>query len=272
MFQQTTESVSPKFFPSISEREISEDFFFDSKSKENQVSLSPDHSSTTDHIMSSEANLLSDLSCLTELIDEGQLTTEGFGNSFTETEHENILHTELDRNLQTNFSWPDNSEVQTRQTDYEISRKRRMNYGEQEVSKNLNKAALQAKINREKKKKYMKELEEQNSFLQKENSILKTRERKFEETLRILRKEVLYLRSVLENESQLAKIIKNLDQPVRLTKAFEVSKRAVDGDHEYAKPSNIKRKAFNNGICLHVKNDEITMEFCRECSDISNFS
>lgn len=267
MFHQISESESPMLLQSMTERGVSEDFYDDQVEENDQVSLSPDYNYPADSALSFNTDLLSNLSCLSDLFNESQMTTQDFDKESGEINVCPLNNRNLGKSM---VSWPEKSMQETLDIDGKCNgflRKRKLENGEDDDVKSPNKAAIQAKLNREKKKKYIKALEEENNELRKENLMLKSKEKKFEMTLSVLKKEALYLRSVLENESQLAKILKNLNQPVRLTRKFKMQNTVVE-DHDNRKSK--KRKIQSSGICLHVKNDEVTMEFCRQCSELSN--
>ncbi len=147
-----------------------------------------------------------------------------------------------------------------------------------------NKNAIQAKLNREKKKAYIKELEDKVGSLAKENESLKKDSKKFQKERDVLVEEVQYLRNVLANQSKLSSLLKNMNgnvDSVRLSSSYATRKRSADLDHDYngdvPQPPPAKRgrrpaiatatSALSAGVCLHVVNDsDVSLEFCRHCA------
>ncbi len=146
-----------------------------------------------------------------------------------------------------------------------------------------NKNAIQAKINREKKKAYMRELEDKVSSLAKENESLKKDSKKFQKERDVLAEEVQYLRNVLANQSKLSSLLKNINgnvDNVRLSSSYVTRKRSADLDHDYdgEAPRPVAKRgrrpavatatsAISGGVCLHVVNDnDVSIEFCQHCA------
>lgn len=145
---------------------------------------------------------------------------------------------------------------------------------EDEEGPKRNKAAQQAKINREKKKAYIAELESRNEVLAKENKELKVINRKVTSEKESLETEIQYLRSVLANQSTLSKLLQNIPdvKGVRLTTSFSESrKRSADLDHDYGPGkrscSSATATAPSGGVCLHVAGSEASLEFCMSCAN-----
>ena len=143
------------------------------------------------------------------------------------------------------------------------------------------KNAIQARINRQKKKEYMNSLESKVAELSKENEKLKADSSKMTLERDSLSEEVAYLKSVLFNESALAGILKNINNVggVRLTSSFAASRkrRATELDHDYgARPASKRSRvvtkdvAASGGVCLHVDKDSTSLEFCSRCSKMAN--
>ncbi|XP_060078076.1 uncharacterized protein LOC132557585 isoform X2 [Ylistrum balloti] len=135
------------------------------------------------------------------------------------------------------------------------------------------KNAVQAKINREKKKIFIKNLEDTVKELRFENDNLKQNQTRMEECQRILEDEVHYLKSVLANQSALSSLLQNIPnvQNVTLSTSFNRRKRGANDDHDYVEqPVNAKRAKRNSskaGVCLHVDNGHASLEFCSHCSE-----
>lgn len=135
------------------------------------------------------------------------------------------------------------------------------------------KNAIQAKINREKKKNYIKGLEDEIDSLKEENSSLRDSKAKMEQTVNILEDEVAYLKNIIANQSALSNLLKNIPNVsnVKLSSSFSQRKRAASHDHDYQGP--VKRsKTTTAGVCLHVNNDSASLEFCSKCSVMAEAS
>lgn len=141
------------------------------------------------------------------------------------------------------------------------------------------KNAQQAKINREKKKLYIKNLEDDRDNLVKENSKLSSQIGHMTEEMQELQEEVCYLKSVLANASALSGLLKNISnvKDVKLSATFTSRKRGCENDHSYnisngrpAKKACVVRKSFEKaGVCLHVSEGEACLEFCAHCSALA---
>lgn len=137
------------------------------------------------------------------------------------------------------------------------------------------KNAEAARQNRLKKKKYMEDLERDRSRLKADNVIMKTRCTELQTKNKKLETEVAYLRSVLANQSTLASLIKNIPGTpgVNLTSSFS-RKRPSDSSDVGPTTQSSKRPRSNSsnssqmsgGVCLHVSKDNVSLEFCSQCS------
>lgn len=145
------------------------------------------------------------------------------------------------------------------------------------------KNAIAAKLNRQKKKEYVSNLESQVSSLQSENEQLKAWHSKTESLIADLKSEVKYLNNVLANQSTLSTLLHNIPQidNIKLSSSFvmpDVRKRSLvmsdDRDELLYRSSNSKRPKVDTtagnsgiaGVCLHVLNNTASLEFCSECS------
>ncbi|CAH1775780.1 unnamed protein product [Owenia fusiformis] len=131
------------------------------------------------------------------------------------------------------------------------------------------KNAIQAKINREKKKLYVATLENDVTNLKKENETLKVKSVKMEKQMKIMQDEVTYLRNVLANQSTLSALLKNIPNAsdVSLTSSFK-RRYDVENDHGYQKPKHARHS--DGGVCLHVENNKVSLEFCSKCAKLAN--
>ena len=132
------------------------------------------------------------------------------------------------------------------------------------------KNAIAARLNRQKKKEYVNGLESEVGHLKTENTTLKCKCFRMEETVATLSTEVQYLKSVLANQSKLSHILQNIPEVngVRLTGSFRPGKRCREDDFSdnYSSKRVQTVPAQSGGVCLHVVNDVATLEFCSECS------
>ena len=144
---------------------------------------------------------------------------------------------------------------------------------DEETMERNKKNAIQAKINRQKKKAYVEDLELKVSSLARENDSLKKESKKLVKEKSSLEEEVAYLRSVLANQSALSGLLKNIEnvQNVRLTSSFS-RKRSADLDHDYGEKPAVKKPkrsavpAVSGGVCLHVDKNDVSIEFCHHCA------
>ncbi|KAK3104904.1 hypothetical protein FSP39_012948 [Pinctada imbricata] len=135
------------------------------------------------------------------------------------------------------------------------------------------KNAIQAKMNREKKKAYMKSLEEEINDLKVENDELREGQDQLKRANSALEDEVAYLKSVIANQSSLSNLLKNIPsvKNVKLSSSFSRRKRSAVSDHDYELPA--KRTKNMAGVCLHVlDSDNVSLEFCARCSQMSRDS
>ena len=150
------------------------------------------------------------------------------------------------------------------------------------------KAAVQAKINREKKKAYIESLEREKFLLQQENGSLKQRSQRLEKERDELAEEAAYLRRVLFNDSHLAGMLSNIGNtpniklsvrnvpPVSTDSASRKRSCSSENiDHDYSSKSrktsitgaSASAVTAAGGVCLHVHQDNVTVEFCRHCAN-----
>ncbi|XP_062572342.1 uncharacterized protein LOC134234310 isoform X2 [Saccostrea cucullata] len=128
------------------------------------------------------------------------------------------------------------------------------------------KNAVQAKINREKKKAYIKSLEDEVEELKSENKTLSENCDKLQISHKVMEEELDYLRSVLANQSALSNLLQNIPnvKNVELSSSFSRKRQSIDKDHDY--PTNKRPKLVSGGVCLHVHQDKVSLEFCAKCS------
>ena len=141
------------------------------------------------------------------------------------------------------------------------------------------KNAEAARQNRLKKKKYMEDLEKDRSRLKAENVVLKTKCAEFQNKYKKLDTEVAYLRSVLANQSTLATLIKNIPGTpgVNLSTSFSRKRGGDTASNTNNSSAALSSKRprmdsgsggvrLSGGVCLHVSKDNVSLEFCSQCS------
>ncbi|XP_064611657.1 probable basic-leucine zipper transcription factor D [Liolophura sinensis] len=133
------------------------------------------------------------------------------------------------------------------------------------------KNAQNAKVNREKKKTYIKGLENEVDGLKTENNSLKEEAKALRKEKCALEEEVSYLKSVLANESSLSALLQNIPsvKKVKLSSSFLSSKRNAEEDHDY---KGAAKKLRKGGVCLHVEGENVSLEFCSRCAKMASKS
>jgi len=158
------------------------------------------------------------------------------------------------------------------------------------VTLECTKNAIQARVNRQKKKAYISGLEQEVETLQNENERLHSEFSTVKERADSLNREVDYLRAVLYNQSALAGLIKNIngvDTVDLMTSSCSsasqsLRKRSSSDDHDYGQgekrsrsmstgstQNNVKNQS-TGGVCLHVSNQSLSLEFCHMCAQKSH--
>ena len=131
------------------------------------------------------------------------------------------------------------------------------------------KNAVQAKINREKKKAYIKSLEDEIDSLKMENFAVRNSNKKVVKERDALLEEVEYLKSVIANQSTLSGLLQNIGKVdnVKLTSSFAKQKRSAELDHDYGSSGKrVKKTKTTAGVCLHVDRGNVSIEFCSKCA------
>lgn len=137
------------------------------------------------------------------------------------------------------------------------------------------KNAIIAKRNREKKKQLMEQMESRCDKLSSQNELLDTDNNKLRHRVQTLEEEVFYLKSVLANQSALSNVLsslKSVDQ-IRFSSSFEASKYSKKGMHSSTNQSQRGSAAqlkVSGGICLHVDGNQVSMEMCAKCAQVSS--
>lgn len=134
------------------------------------------------------------------------------------------------------------------------------------------KNAIAARANRQKKKEYMNGLEEQVDSLKSENKTLSERCKELEGTVSDLEQEVVYLKSVLANQSSLSSILRGLPdvKGVSIKSPFITTgnkRRRMDAeDGSDTKKVMSDLPGASGGICLHIAGEVASLELCPQCS------
>lgn len=187
------------------------------------------------------------------------------------TRQNSMLGSNFDLNSPPTTPSSDASQVDTKKMSSSVVDKSRKN-------------AEAARQNRLKKKKYVEELEQDQSKLRAENVVLKTRCTELTTKNRKLETELAYLRSVLANQSTLSTLIKNIPGTpgINLTSSFSRKRPGESADSASSSSSTTpsllpptKRSRggltgsslqHSGGVCLHVSKDSVSLEFCAQCS------
>ncbi|KAE8627859.1 hypothetical protein XENTR_v10007189 [Xenopus tropicalis] len=135
-----------------------------------------------------------------------------------------------------------------------------------------NKNAVAARLNRLRKKEYVRGLENQVTRLSEENKSLQYERKSLCSRVRDLEGEVHYLRAVLANDSALSLVLSRLTGlgGTRLSTSLFSEPHGSGGDHDYALPLTTGRSEQEanegGGVCLHVDRDKLSVEFCAVCA------
>jgi hypothetical protein len=185
--------------------------------------------------------------------------------------------------------FPDSEEEDDEDFEVEAQPKRKSKVG-RKPSKGQNKCmtrnAIAARENRERKKAYIEDMEKKLHISEGENrkmrSIITALTKKNEE----LSDENKYYKGVLANDSKMSQVIKHLAE-VSQIELIGTQMIATKGNHSVEvtvdsktrKSTRIASKAEtqtngyrlkndtdSSGICLHVNNNEVSLEFCAKCS------
>ena len=156
-----------------------------------------------------------------------------------------------------------------------------------------NRNAVMARLNRERKKRYVSNLESEVGNLRKQNTSLLEENQNLKTNMSKCREELAYLRNVLENQSMLSSVIQavsgiagvNMKGIVTASggrnKIDEKTSVSADKDeyacgHKKQELQNEKKyigentsQSFNSkqsGVCLHVQQENVSIAFCHYCS------
>jgi len=133
------------------------------------------------------------------------------------------------------------------------------------------KNAEMARLNRRRKKRYVSNLEAETKSLRVRNKKLMEYKSKSQNQIHELQSEVAYLRSVINNDSMISSVLKSISNnpDVELKKQnlfknkFTNMTSSISGKHG---PSSENQREFNGGVCLHISNNKVGLEFCSSCN------
>lgn len=142
------------------------------------------------------------------------------------------------------------------------------------VSGHMSKNAVLARENRRKKKEYVTSLEQQIQDLSGDKQTLKRKLADAESQVDELQQEVEYLRSVIANETTIGSLLKNIPSAASISMKTR-SKISTGGskrsriDHDYLSVQRQDVSTPTPGVCLHVAEKVVSIEFCKKCNDNS---
>ena len=125
------------------------------------------------------------------------------------------------------------------------------------------KNAEMAKMNRQRKKRYISNLEEEVKSLRGRNKKLAHLKSKQESEIKTLQDEVVYLMSVIRNQTKLSTVLRAVSSAGI---SFKES-NSIQSSHNVARHDELTEKSeYSGGVCLHVSEDKISLEFCSNCN------
>lgn len=139
----------------------------------------------------------------------------------------------------------------------------------------INKNAIAARLNRQKKKEYVNGLERKVIIMSTENGALKQENSKLTKRVEELEDETRYLRAVLANESMLAQLLSRLSGVNGMKLSSSLFQGHDSNDHDYALPRKrvkVEEKETSGGVCLHVDKNHVSVEFCTKCAESASTS
>lgn len=155
--------------------------------------------------------------------------------------------------------------------------------------------AEKARENRKNKKIYLHGLEKEVAQLRLEKTALTGKSLRLERRVNELQEEVDYLNSIVANQSMLSKLLERVSVTpgISLSTSFCSSRQPTQADSESQKENTActrrsrkrgctsqefqksnqetannkkRRKGGSGGVCLHVKENKVSLEFCHKCS------
>jgi len=131
------------------------------------------------------------------------------------------------------------------------------------------KNAEMAKINRQRKKRYTSNLEAEVKSLRGRNEKLTHLKNKQESKIKTLQDEVLYLMSVIRNQTKLSSVLRAVSSvpgiSIGNSSTTELPPNAEQLSGKTG-PDCIEKLEYSGGVCLHVSEDKVSLEFCSNCN------
>lgn len=152
------------------------------------------------------------------------------------------------------------------------------------MDKSMSKNAIAARENREKKKQYIQGLERENAQLKLNEKHLKSDILEKDNTIAALTERVCYLEGVINNKTEIGSLIKSIRNTPGIKSIStsigcnSVATRGNARGGSRASTSNYDENDAcqawkeqippkdKNGICLHVVNGNLSLEYCPTCS------
>lgn len=151
------------------------------------------------------------------------------------------------------------------------------------ADRSMSKNAIAARENREKKKQYVSNLEQKVERLEEENSKKDVLLDTFKKNQEALVCEVQYLRACLANSTEISAVINSVKRIPNFkqvttsmginSKNQENRKRCLKSGNEENEASPARKRriqaltgADKAGICVHVSDGSVSLEFCAQCS------
>jgi len=150
-----------------------------------------------------------------------------------------------------------------------------------DYDKSMSKNAIAARENREKKKAYIQGLEDKVAKLERDNKRLVQDKEIQDKRIESLASEVSYLRGILSNVDEISSLIRSVKRTPGIssvTTSFgsNLRSKARGHDNENVRPiaTSMSGKqplapstsAPSSGVCLHVRNGNVSLEFCAQCN------
>ena len=157
--------------------------------------------------------------------------------------------------------------------------------------------AEKAKEQRERKKKYVQELQDKIAELKKDKADLQQVTAQLNGKVEALRDEIRYLKGVITNQSELARILRSVANTPGISLSCSIlqdgedktnkrkygnapandsGKKGVNLHQENGKKRKVDKMASGEkspvdaGVCVHVQSGKVSLEFCAECSKKAN--
>ena len=133
------------------------------------------------------------------------------------------------------------------------------------------KNAEMARLNRQRKKRYIAKLESEVKDLNKQNSKLSQIKSQQESKIDSLENEVEYLMSVIRNQTMLSSVLKAVSSAPGvhlniLGKSKKLSERLPGKRMMVDKIEDEENSKYSGGVCVHVSDNKVSLEFCSTCN------